>query len=348
MNSRANESIGNISENTAELGDIGDPIQSTSVGVSKSLMAMTSSSPLDLLKDPNECDVTRVLAKESNNTIIEPQSSDTSGLVYHGVRKRSWGKWVCEIREPRKKTRIWLGSYPRPDMAARAYDVAAHCLKGKQAHLNFPDLIHILPRPTSTAPRDIQAASKAAASLNNAFTLHDHPSSNDARSAHETTHTLVPQSCDTSIGSSSSSSNSSRSALDIIHAFTLAPKPHDDPSTISCPMTSNKLEHDADTRSCQDGMVASNILHSHEHPDPFIADVFSGASVASLVVPEEHHYWHVIDQLVIPESMSVVSRQIISVTEYALNSYEINRYPSHGNGFDEGCTVYQDMLLWDY
>ena len=306
---------------------------------------------LDVLKAPNECNATRVLAKESNNTIIEPRPSDTTGLVvYHGVRKRRWGKWVSEIREPRKKTRIWLGSYPTPHMAARAYDVAAHCLKGKQAHLNFPHLIHILPRPTSTAPRDIQAASKAAAaSLNKlAFTLHDLPSSNDVRSAHDTTHTFDPEISDTSIGSSSSSSNSSRSALDIIHAFTLAPKPHDDPSTISCPMTSNKLEHDADTRSCQDGMVASNILHSHEHPDPFIADVFSGASVASLVVPEEHHYWHVIDQLVIPESMSVVSRQIISVTEYALNSYEINRYPSHGNGFDEGCTVYQDMLLWDY
>ena len=236
-------------------------------------------------------------------------------------------------------------------MAARAYDVAAHCLKGKQAHLNFPHLIHILPRPTSTAPRDIQAASKAAASLNNAFTLHDPPSSNDVRSAHETTHTLVLESCDTSIGSSgssSSSSSSSRSALDTIHAFTLEPKPHDDPSTISCPMTSNKLEHDADTRSCHDGMVTSNILHSHEHPDAFIADVFSGASMTSLVVPEEHHYWHVIDQLVIPESMSVVSREIISISEFALSNYEINRYPSHANGFDEECTLYQDMLLWDY
>ena len=339
MNSRANESIGNISENTAELGDIGDPIQSTSVGVSKSLMAMTSSSPLDLLKDPNECDVTRVLAKESNNTIIEPQSSDTSGLVYHGVRKRSWGKWVSEIREPRKKTRIWLGSYPTPHMAARAYDVAAHCLKGKQAHLNFPHLIHILPRPTSTAPRDIQAASKAAAaSLNKlAFTLHDLPSSNDVRSAHDTTHTFDPEISDTSIGSSSSSTD------DTIHAFILDPEDHEHSSTISCQMISNKLENDVETSSCHDGMVTSSILHSHEHPDAFIVNVF-GNSLASHV-SEHHQFWHVSDQLIIPDSMSVVSREIISVSEYA---YATNRYPCHANGFDDECTLYQDMLLWDY
>ena len=300
-------------------------------------MASSSSSNLNA---PNECDANRLLPKESNNT-IDPQSTDT-GFVYHGVRKRSWGKWVSEIREPRKKTRIWLGSYPRPEMAARAYDVAAHCLKGKQAQLNFPGLIHILPRPTSTAPRDIQAAAKAAASLNG-FTLDD-PSSNDVSSAHETTHTFVLESCDKSIVSKCSSSSSS--THDTMHVLTLETKNHDDPSTISCPMTSNKLENDGETRSCHDGMVTSSILHCHEHPDTFIIDGFGGG-MASLA-PEEHHCWHVFDQLIIPESMSVVSREIISVTEYALNSYDINGCPSYGNGFDEGCTVYQDMLLWDY
>ena len=300
-------------------------------------MAIALSSPLDLLKAPNECNAARVLAKESSNTIIEPRPSDTTGLVvYHGVRKRRWGKWVSEIREPRKKTRIWLGSYPTPHMAARAYDVAAHCLKGKQAHLNFPHLIHILPRPTSTAPRDIQAASKAAAaSLNNAFTLHDLPSSNDGRSAHDTTHTVLPESCDTSIGGGSSSTTD-----DTIHALTLEPEDHDHSSTISCQMTSNKLENDVETSSCHDGMVTSSTLQFHEHPNALIVDLFGG-SLAS-------HYWHVSDQLIIPDSMSVVSREIISVSEFALSNYEISRYPSHANGFDQGCTVYQDVLLWDY
>ncbi|XP_010471592.1 PREDICTED: ethylene-responsive transcription factor ERF018-like [Camelina sativa] len=108
------------------------------------------------------------MVKKQAKAIKEEEEKRNTAMQskYKGVRKRKWGKWVSEIRLPHSRERIWLGSYDTPEKAARAFDAAQFCLRGRDAGFNFPDNPPSISGGRSLTPPEIQEAAARFANNN--------------------------------------------------------------------------------------------------------------------------------------------------------------------------------------